>query len=71
LTPPDVPADRLDALRKAFVTTMNDPAFVQEADAAGFEISVKTGEDLQALVNAEMQIPPAIIEKASKGAVQN
>jgi len=71
LTPPDVPADRVAALRKAFLATTSDPAFIQEADAAGFEISVKTGEDLQALVNAEMQIPPAIIEKASKGAVQN
>jgi tripartite-type tricarboxylate transporter receptor subunit TctC len=71
LTPPDVPADRVAALRKAFLATTSDPAFIQEADAAGFEISVKSGEDLQALVNAEMQIPPAIIEKASKGAVQN
>jgi hypothetical protein len=71
LTPPDVPADRIAALRKAFLDTMKDPAFIQEADAQGFEISVKTGEELAALVNAEMQIPAAVIEKASKGAVAN
>ena len=71
LAPPDVPPDRVAALRKAFLTTMQDPAFIQEADAGGFEITVKTGEDLAALVDAEMQIPPAVIEKASKGAVAN
>jgi tripartite-type tricarboxylate transporter receptor subunit TctC len=71
LTPPDVPADRLAALRHAFAATMTDPEFVKEADAAGMEITAKTGEELAALVNAEMQIPQAIIEKASKGAVAN
>ena len=50
---------------------MKDPEFIKEADAAGMEITVKTGEDLAALVNAEMQIPQEIIEKASKGAVAN
>jgi tripartite-type tricarboxylate transporter receptor subunit TctC len=71
LTPPDVPPDRVAALRKAFLATMSDPAFVQEAEAAGLEITLKTGEELAALVNAEMQIPPEIIEKASRGAVAN
>jgi tripartite-type tricarboxylate transporter receptor subunit TctC len=71
LAPPDVPADRVAALRQAFLATMKDPEFIKEADAAGMEITVKTGEDLAALVNAEMQIPQEIIEKASKGAVAN
>ena len=71
LTPPDVPADRVAALRKAFQATMTDPEFINEADASGLEITAKTGEELQALVNAEMQIPAAIIERASKGAVAN
>ena len=71
LAPPDVPADRVAALRQAFLATMKDPEFIKEADAVGMEITVKTGEDLAALVNAEMQIPQEIIEKASKGAVAN
>ncbi len=71
LAPPDVPLDRIAALRQAFLATMNDPAFVREAEAGGFEITVRTGEELAALVDAEMQIPPAVIEKASKGAVAN
>ncbi len=71
LTPPDVPPDRVAALRKAFLATMQDPAFMQEAEIGGYEITVRTGEELAALVDAEMQIPPAVIEKASKGAVAN
>jgi tripartite-type tricarboxylate transporter receptor subunit TctC len=71
LTPPDVPADRVAALRQAFLATMNDPAFIQEAEASGLEITVRTGEEIAALVNAEMQIPAAVIEKASRGAVAN
>jgi tripartite-type tricarboxylate transporter receptor subunit TctC len=71
LAPPGVPADRLATLRQAFQATMKDPEFVKEADAAGMEITAKSGEELEALVNAEMQIPPEIIEKASKGAVAN
>ena len=71
LMPPDVPADRVAAMRKAFQDTMKDPEFMQEADAAGMEITAKSGEELQALVNSEMQIPAAIIEKAGKAAVSN
>ena len=32
VTPPDVPADRLDALRRAFDATMKDPQFLAEAE---------------------------------------
>jgi len=71
LAPPDVPADRVAALRKAFLDTMKDPAFMQEAENAGLEIAARSGEEIAALVNAEMQIPQAIIEKASQGAVAN
>src|SRR5215211_1669016 len=51
LTPPGVPADRVAALRKAFQATMKDPEFTKEADAGGFEINAKSGEELAALVD--------------------
>jgi hypothetical protein len=50
---------------------MKDPEFMQEAENAGLEIAARSGEEIAALVNAEMQIPQAIIEKASRGAVAN
>ena len=71
LGPPGMNPDRKAELRKAFMAAMADPEFIKEADASGLEITAKTGEELQALVNAEMQIPAAIIERASKGAVAN
>ncbi len=36
--PPDVPADRLAALRLAFERTLKDPAFLADAEKAGIEI---------------------------------
>ena len=38
LAPPGVPADRVDALRRAFDATMKDAAFLKEAETMGFEV---------------------------------
>ena len=40
---PGVPADRLQALQKAFMDTMKDPAFLAEADKLKFEITPVSG----------------------------
>jgi tripartite-type tricarboxylate transporter receptor subunit TctC len=50
LAPPDLPADRLDALRQAFDATMKDPAFLAEAKKARLEINPVKGEDVKRLV---------------------
>src|SRR5262249_17838879 len=44
MLPPDVPADRVALLRRAFDATMRDPAFLKEAEAMGFEVVPQTGE---------------------------
>ncbi len=46
--PPDVPADRVEALRRAFDATMKDEAFVAEAAKIGFAVDPLTGEQVQA-----------------------
>lgn len=48
--PPDVPAARVTALRRAFDSTMKDPAFLAEAEKAKLEIDPMTGEELAAFV---------------------
>src|SRR5215475_702516 len=48
--PPEVPAARVAALRRAFDATMRDPAFVAEAARLQFEVDPLTGEQVQALV---------------------
>jgi len=51
LTAPDVPADRLRALRKAFDETLADPQFVAAAKQANIYINPMGGEELQAMVD--------------------
>ena len=65
LAPPGVPADRLAALRKAFMDTMTDPQFLAEADANKFEINPVSGEELQTLVKDVYQTPRDIVKKAA------
>jgi tripartite-type tricarboxylate transporter receptor subunit TctC len=50
LTAPDVPADRLRALRKAFDETLADPEFIAAANQANVYINPMGGEELQAMV---------------------
>jgi len=66
LLPPDVPPARVQALRRAFDATISDPQFREEAKRAGYEITLRTGEELQALVQAAKDTPPEIIERVAK-----
>ena len=45
-----MPADRVQALRRAFDATMKDPEFVAELKANRVELGPMAGEDLQKLV---------------------
>ncbi|WP_371038924.1 Bug family tripartite tricarboxylate transporter substrate binding protein [Rhodosalinus sp. FB01] len=63
VAPPNVPADRLAALRAAFVATMNDPDFLAEAAATNLEITPTTGEEMQAVVESVYATDPAVIEE--------
>src|SRR5262245_23498583 len=63
--PPDVPKDRIAALRKAFMDTMADKDFLAEAEKAKFEITPVAGETIESLV-AEVyrNTTPELAEKA-------
>jgi tripartite-type tricarboxylate transporter receptor subunit TctC len=50
LTAPGVPADRVDALRKAFDDTLRDPQFMTAANQANVYINPMGGAELQAIV---------------------
>jgi len=49
LVPPNVPAERLQALRQAFGATMKDPGFIADAKKAELEITPVSGEELDKL----------------------
>lgn len=48
--PPEMPKDRLKALRKAFLDVMKDPGFLKDAAKRRLEIDPISGEEVEALV---------------------
>jgi tripartite-type tricarboxylate transporter receptor subunit TctC len=62
--PPGVPADRAEALRRAFDQTMADQAFVDEARAAGLEVNPVSGVEIDRLVGEIYQTPPDVVTQA-------
>jgi tripartite-type tricarboxylate transporter receptor subunit TctC len=63
--PPAVPADRVAALRQAFLETMKDKDFLDDAAKGKFEINPVSGERLEALVAEIYQTPPEVTKKAA------
>ena len=61
--PPDVPAERVRALRRAFDATMKDPAFIAEADKIQLELKPMTGEEVQKLVGELAETPPDVVAR--------
>lgn len=64
ITTPNVPADRLAALRKAFNETMNDPAFRADAAKADLGVHPIGYEKLKSISDSILGNPPELIEKA-------
>src|SRR5712692_4513875 len=63
---PGVPADRVAALRKAFMETMRDQELLAEAQRIGLVIDPISGEELQALAEKLFATPVAIVEQAKQ-----
>ncbi|MGH6670993.1 MAG: Bug family tripartite tricarboxylate transporter substrate binding protein [Xanthobacteraceae bacterium] len=61
--PPDVPTDRVEALRRAFDATMKDAGFLAEARKIGLDIDPLTGEQVQNLVADLANTPPAVVAR--------
>ena len=66
--PPDLPADRVGLLRKAFMDTMKDKDFLADADKSQLEINPVSGEDVEKLVKEVYATPADIIAKAKAAA---
>ena len=67
--PPDVPAERVVALRKAFMATLADKDLLAEAEKSGFDVGPLSGEDLQAMVAKLYALPPKVIERAKRSLI--
>jgi tripartite-type tricarboxylate transporter receptor subunit TctC len=66
LAPPGVPADRVAALRKAFMDALTDKDLVADAEKAKLEVNPVSGEEVQKLVEESYATPKAVSEKAAK-----
>ncbi len=64
LAPPGTPADKVDALRKAFHETMVDPAFLADAEKAHIETQEVSGDKVADILKRAYAMPADIIKAA-------
>ena len=61
--PPQMPADRLEALRSAFMATLKDPLFLAEAEKQKLEISPTPGAELAERVKRLYATSPEVVAR--------
>jgi hypothetical protein len=64
VAPPDVPADRIAILRKAFDATMQDPEFLADAKRMNIDVEPVAGDVMQTLVERVGAFDRAVIDRA-------
>ncbi len=64
VAPPGVPADRIAALRKAFLEMAKDPAFVKEAETMKIDIDPQRGEDMEKIIQEIFAYPESVKKRA-------
>jgi tripartite-type tricarboxylate transporter receptor subunit TctC len=63
MAPPGVPAERVEALRKAFNDTVTDPEFVTEAEKRGMHVQLVTGQEIEDVLRRVYAMPKEIVER--------
>lgn len=64
VAPPNTPAERVTALRRAVAATLSDPEFVAYAKKHNLELEPGSGEELDAIVSKMLGTPKAAVTKA-------
>jgi tripartite-type tricarboxylate transporter receptor subunit TctC len=60
---PQVPAERVAALRQAFIAMTKDRAFIEEAESLNIVLNPMPGEDLQRMIGELGLYPPELLER--------
>ena len=63
---PEVPVDRVAALRSAYAATMKDPAFLAEAQRLNMMLRPATGAEVEAQVAKVASTPKPVLEEAAR-----
>ena len=66
LAPPSVPADRAEALQTAFMATMKDPAFLEDAKKQDLEVNPVSGKRVAELIAKIYSAPKEIVQRAKE-----
>jgi tripartite-type tricarboxylate transporter receptor subunit TctC len=66
IAPPEIPPDRLRALRDAFKATLSDPEFLAEIGKMKLTVDLTSGEDMQKIVENSYALPASTIEKVRR-----
>ena len=61
--PPNLPADRLAALRKAFAATLADKQFIDEAQKQKLDVNPVSWQQMTDIIKSAFASPPAIIAR--------
>ena len=64
--PPNIPEERVSALQDAFMATMEDPEFLEEAKRLELEITPVSGEEVEQLVRESYDAPEGVVERAKE-----
>jgi tripartite-type tricarboxylate transporter receptor subunit TctC len=64
--PPEVPKDRIEAMRAALLKAMVDPELLADARKARLEIIPMAGQEVQALVAELYATPSAVVQTAAE-----
>lgn len=62
--PPEIPADRLAALRKSFDATANDPEFVKDLEQRGGSVELLNAKEMETLIAKLYKTPPDVVAAA-------
>lgn len=63
ITPPNMPADRLQLLRDAYAKMISDPEFLADAKKRDWEVEYISGQDLEAMAKKAVTQPPDTIQR--------
>jgi hypothetical protein len=61
--PPNVPADRVNAIRRAFDATMKDKDYLAEADQLKLEIDPMSGDDIAKMLDQIAKTPADVVAR--------
>jgi len=66
VAPPEMPRNRVEALRAAFDRTVKDAGFLEEAKKRNLDVNPLGGAELQKIMSETLKISPELADKARK-----